>query len=118
MEVARELLYLARELSWSPESLWPGATYCILRMEDVGGRRIVHNDHFAQLPPKATQVFHIVPTMENTRFPEEPGPEHTPAVQQIGHRVCVLGSRRHSEGWVPGRAQEPSPPAAKATLLS
>lgn len=54
------------ESSAGAESLWPGATYCILRMEDVGGRRIVHDDHFAQLPPKATQVFHIVPTMENT----------------------------------------------------
>lgn len=43
-----------------------GATYCILRMEDVRGRRIVHNDHFAQLPAQATQVFHVVPTMEDT----------------------------------------------------
>lgn len=57
-----------------------GATYCILGVEDVRGRRIVHNDHFAQLPSKATQVFHVVPTMENTRFSEEPCPEHPPAV--------------------------------------
>lgn len=52
----------------------------ILRVEDVRGRRIVHDDHFAQLPSKATQVFHVVPTMENTRFSEEPCPEHAPAV--------------------------------------
>lgn len=70
-----------------------GATYCILGMEDVRGRRIVHNDHFAQLPAQATQVFHIVPTMEDTGFSEEPGPEHAPAVQQVSHGVCVLKSR-------------------------
>ena len=88
-----------------PWCLLLGATYCILRVEDVRGRRIVHDDHFAQLPSKATQVFHIVPTMENTRFSEQPGPEHSPAVQQVGDRVCILESRRRNEGWVPGRAQ-------------
>lgn len=38
----------------------------ILGVEDVGGRRIVHNDHFAQLPTKATQVLHVISAMENT----------------------------------------------------
>lgn len=83
------------------------ATYCILRVEDVRGRRIVDDDHFAQLPSKATQVFHVVPTVENTRFSEEPGSEHAPAVQQVSHRVCVLESRCHNEGRAPGRAWKP-----------
>lgn len=64
---------------------------CILGVEDVRGRRIVHDDDFAQLPTKATQVFHVVPAMENTGFSEESGPEHTPAIKQVSHRICVLG---------------------------
>lgn len=73
--------------------------HCILRMEDVRGRRIVNNDHFAQLPSQATQVLDIVPSMENTGFSEESGPEHTPAVQEVSHRVCILsqaGSKEHT----------------------
>jgi hypothetical protein len=49
-------------------------------MEYVRGRRIVDDDHFAQLSSQATQVLHVVSTMENARFSEEPGSEHTPAV--------------------------------------
>lgn len=77
-------------------SLW--ATHCILGVEDVRGGGVVHDDHLAQLPSKATQVFHVVPTMEDTRLSEEPSPEHTPAVQQVSHRVCVLQGRRCGEG--------------------
>lgn len=81
------------ELRRSPAFFLLGATYCILRVEDVRGRRVVHDDHFAQLPPEAAQVLHVVPPMENTGLSEEPGPEHSPAVQQVGDRVCILQSR-------------------------
>lgn len=39
--------------------------YGIIRMEDVGGRRIVNNDNFVQLPAKATEVLDIVAAMED-----------------------------------------------------
>lgn len=71
--------------------------HCILGVEDVRGGGVVHDDHLAQLPSKATQVFHVVPTMEDTRLSEEPSPEHTPAVQQVSHRVCVLGQAGSKE---------------------
>lgn len=82
----------------------PGLTYCVLRVEDVGGRRIVHDDHFAQLPSQATQVLHVVPSMENTGFSEESGPEHAPAVQEVSYRVCVLERQSPGEGEAPGGA--------------
>lgn len=82
----------------------PTMTYCVLRVEDIGGRRIVHDDHFAQLPSQATQVLHIVPTMENTGFSEESGPEHTPSIQEVGHRVCILERQNLGEVEAPGGA--------------
>jgi hypothetical protein len=75
-------------------------------MEDVGGRRIVHDDHFAQLPSQATQVLHIVPTVEHAGFSEESGPEHTPAVQEVGNRVCILERQSLGEGEAPGGARD------------
>lgn len=66
-------------------------------MEDVGGRRIVNDDDFAQLPSQATQVLYVVPTMENTGFSEESGPEHAPSVQEVGHGVCILESEGKSQ---------------------
>lgn len=84
-------------------------TYRVLRVEDVGGRRIVHDDHFTQLPSQATEVLHIVPTMENTGFSEESGPEHTPSIQKVSYRVCILERQSRGEGEAPGGARDCDP---------
>lgn len=65
-------------------------TYCILRVEDVRGRRVVYNDDFPELPAQSTEVFHVVSSVENAGFPEEPGAEHPPLVQQVCHRIGIL----------------------------
>lgn len=60
-------------------------------MEDVGGRRVVHDDDAAQVAAQAAQVLHIVAPMEDTGLAEEPGTERPPFIQQVGHGVRVLG---------------------------
>lgn len=65
-------------------------THSIFRMENVGSRGVVHNDDVPELSPEPTKVFDIVPSVENTGFPEESRPKHTPLVQQISHRVGIL----------------------------
>lgn len=57
------------------------STYCIFRMEDVRCRRIIYYNNFTQLTSQSTQILHVVSSVENTGFSEEPCPEHTPAIQ-------------------------------------
>lgn len=71
------------------EASWR-ATYSVLGVEDVGGRRVVDDDDFAELPAQSAEVFDVVSPVENAGFPEEPGAEHPPLVQQVGHRVGIL----------------------------
>lgn len=59
-------------------------------MEDVGGRWVVYDDDFTELSAQPAEVFDVVSSVENTGFPEEPGTEHPPLVQQVCHRVSVL----------------------------
>lgn len=59
-------------------------------MENIGSRRVVHNDDVPELSPEPTKVFDIVPSVENAGFPEESCPKHTPLVQQVSHRVGIL----------------------------
>lgn len=66
------------------------STYCILRVEDVRGRRVVHDDDSAELPAQSAEVFDVVSSVENAGFPEEPGAEHPPLVQQVCHGIGIL----------------------------
>lgn len=68
----------------------------VLRVEDVGGRRVVQDQGFVELTAEATQVFHITALIEDARFTEETSPKHTALIQQVRHRVCIL-SKASSE---------------------
>lgn len=71
-------------------------TYGVLGVEDVGGRRVVYDDDFAELPAQSAEVFDVVSPVENAGFPEEPRAEHPPLVQQVGHWVGILkGKKKH-----------------------
>lgn len=59
-------------------------------MENIGGRRIVHNDDIVELSPQPAEVFDVVPSVKHAGFSEEPRSKHTPLVQQVCHGVCVL----------------------------
>lgn len=64
--------------------------YCIVRMEDVRCWRVVDDDDFVEVSSQTTQIFNIVPFVEDTGLPEETAPEGSPFVQQVRHRVCIL----------------------------
>lgn len=59
-------------------------------MEDVRGRRVVDDDDSTELPAQAAEVFDVVSSVENAGFPEEPGAEHPPLVQQVCHGIGIL----------------------------
>ena len=40
-------------------------------MKYVGGWRIVDDDYFLQIPSNSREIFHVVSSMEDTRFSEE-----------------------------------------------
>lgn len=63
----------------------------VFRVENVRGRRIVNNDDVTELSSQPAEVFDIVPSVKNARFSEEPCSKHAPLVQQVCHRVCILG---------------------------
>lgn len=71
-------------------------THSVIRVEDVGGRRVIQDEGFVEVSAQAAQVFHIAALMEHARFPEKPGPEHATLIQQVRHRVCVLMKKRRS----------------------
>lgn len=58
-------------------------THCVVRVEDVGGRRIVNDDDLIKVATKATEVLNIIPSMEDAGLPEETTAESTPLVQQV-----------------------------------
>lgn len=60
-------------------------------MENVRSRRIVDNDDVAELPSEPAEVFDIVPSVENAGFSEEPRSKDPPLVEQVCHRVSILG---------------------------
>lgn len=90
-------------------------TYSVLGVEDVGGRRVVDDDDFSELPAQSAEVFDVVSPVENAGFPEEPGAEHPPLVQQVGHRVGILRARNKNISSVspqlrrPGGGDQPLP---------
>lgn len=88
----------ALSLPWrTPTTLTPAPTpanpsnpYRVLRVEDVGGRRVVQDEGFSQVPPKAAEVLDVAALVEDTGLTEEAGPEDAAAVQQVRDRVGVL----------------------------
>lgn len=87
-------------------------THGIVRMEDVGGRRVVQDKHPPQVSAQPAQVLDVVPPVEDTRLPEQPCSEGPPLVQQVSYRVCILRTGGESSGAKsdPGvTAQRPHP---------
>lgn len=68
-----------------------GHWYSIVRMEDIGGWRVIQNEHPPKVSAQTAQVLHVVPPVEDTRLPEQTCPEGPPLVQQVSHWVCILG---------------------------
>lgn len=60
-------------------------------MENVRSGRIVDNDDVAELAPEPAEVFDVVPSVENAGFSEEPCSKDPPLVEQVCHRVSILG---------------------------
>merc|ERR1719209_2120150 len=76
----------------------PGyARHSILGMEDVGGGGVVQDDNLVEVTSKSAQVLHVVATVEDAGLSEQPGSEHVPLVQQVRHRVGVLGQAGRKE---------------------
>lgn len=69
----------------------------ILWVEDVRGGRVVQNEGFPQVPSQAAEVLDIAALMEHAGLTEEAGPEHPTPVQQISHRVGILGQAGSEE---------------------
>lgn len=65
-------------------------TYSIFWMENIRGWWIVNNNNVVELSPQSTEVFNIVPSVKYAGLSEESCSKHTPLVQQICHRVCIL----------------------------
>lgn len=72
----------------------PAGTHSIVRMEDIGGWRVIQNEHPPKVSAQTAQVLHVVPPVEDTRLPEQTCPEGPPLVQQVSHWVCILGDGR------------------------
>lgn len=45
-------------------------THSIIRVEDVGGRRVIQDEGFVEVPAQAAQIFDIAALVEYARFPE------------------------------------------------
>jgi hypothetical protein len=45
-------------------------TYSIVWMEDVGSRRVVHNDNFLQISAQFVKILHVISSVEHTWFSE------------------------------------------------
>lgn len=68
-----------------------GHRNCVVGVEDVGGRRVVHDDHLVQVPTQTAQVLDVVPSVEDARLPEKTAAKSSPLIQQVRDRVCILG---------------------------
>lgn len=101
--------WFPRSLSHPNLSLSPSwlvcDTHCVVRVEDVGGRGIVHDDDFIKVATQATQVLDVIPSMEDAGLPEEAAAESAPLVQQVWNWICVLEERQKINGcggdWFP-----------------
>lgn len=66
-------------------------------MENVGGRRIVHNDDVVELSSQPAEVFDVVPSVKDAGLPEEPRSENPPLVQEVCYGVCILSTAKHKQ---------------------
>lgn len=66
-------------------------TYGVVRVEDVGGGRVVHDDDLVEVAAQAAQVLDVVASVEDARLAEQAAAEGTPLVQEVGDGVGVLG---------------------------
>lgn len=73
-------------------------THGIVRMEDVGGRRVVQDKHPPQVSAQPAQVLDVVPPVEDTRLTKQPCSEGPPLVQQVSYWVCILWMGGESSG--------------------
>lgn len=71
--------------------------HCILRVEDVRSRRVVQDEGFSQVPPQAAEVLDITALVEHAGLTEQASPEHPTPVQQVRHRVSILGQAGSEE---------------------
>lgn len=62
----------------------------VVRVEDVGSGRVVHDDDLAKVAAQPAQVLDVVATVEDAGLPEEAAAEGAPLVQQVGDGVGVL----------------------------
>ncbi len=65
-------------------------THCVVGVEDVGGRGVVHDDDLVQVPTQATQVLDVIASVEDAGLPEQAAAESAPLVQEVGDGVCIL----------------------------
>lgn len=75
-------------------------THGIVRVEDVGGGRVVQDQGLVEVSAQPAQVLDIAALMEHAGLPEQTGPKHPTLIQKVRHRVCVLW------GWGGGRGRE------------
>lgn len=83
------LINASKPVTLSNSSLVPN-THRVVRVEDVGGGGVVHDDDLVEVPAQATQVLDVIPSVEDARLPEKAAAERAPLVQEVGDRVCVL----------------------------
>lgn len=65
-------------------------THCVVGVEDVGGRGVVHDDDLVQVATQATQVLDVITSVEDAGLPEQAAAESAPLVQEVGDGVCIL----------------------------
>lgn len=84
---------VARPSPWlsAPNPVLPG-THGVVWMEDIGGGRVVEDEHPPQVSAQPAQVLDVVPSVEDAGLAKQPRPEGPPLVQQIGHWICILQS--------------------------
>lgn len=70
--------------------MWSEDTHRVVRVEDVGGRGVVHDDDLVQVATQAAQVLHVVAPVEDAGLPEQAAAESAPLVQEVGDGVCIL----------------------------
>lgn len=65
-------------------------THGIVRVEDVGGGRVVQDQGLVEVSAQPAQVLDIAALMEHAGLPEQTGPKHPTLIQQVRHWVCIL----------------------------
>ena len=75
-------------------------TYSVVGVEDVGGGRVVQDEHLVEVSAQTTQVLHVVSPMEHAGLPEETTAERAPFIQKVRHRICILTTTNTIHGHI------------------